>query len=96
MAIVNIIYYKFNVKQLRRLQMKIAVLFICHIVNNESMSRFNMLKTACDKLGFNIYWAIDCAADQTTALPFGIDFYSFLYERYEAEMPFAVYRQSRS
>lgn len=39
--------------------MKTVVLFICHIVNDESMFRFSMLKTACDRLGFDLRWVMD-------------------------------------
>ena len=74
---------------------KTAVLFICHIVSDESIFRYNLLKTACDKLGYDVFWAIDKDSRLASA-PSNISFYKFSCRRYAAEMPFAVYQVKQS
>ena len=39
--------------------MKTAILFICHVVNEESRFRYDLLKKASDELGYDIFWMID-------------------------------------
>ena len=36
-----------------------AVLFISHIVNAETLFRYNHLKQGCDEYGYDLFWALD-------------------------------------
>ena len=70
-----------------------AVLFISHVVNDETIFRYGMLKTACGALGYSLYWAMDENAETSmNTPPPGADVYRFSHERYASEMPFAVYK----
>ena len=62
--------------------MKTAVLFICHEVCKESMFRHGLLKQACDKMGYDLFWMVD-SNNLPREFPPNIQFHEFSFERFE-------------
>ena len=73
--------------------MKTAVIFCCHIINEESLFRYNHLKRGCEEMGYDLFWAIDTMAIPEEDLPkdSGIDFYPISYLRYEELFPYMTF-----
>lgn len=63
-----------------------AVLFVSHILDDEIAFRYNLLKDACIKLGYDLFFAIDISNNYPEFTKFkdaGINFYPFSYSEYE-------------
>lgn len=72
--------------------MRTAVLFLCHIVNEETMFRYNLLKKACNELGYDLYWAIDGENRYGKEnLPVDVEYHKFSFSQYSADYPFIIY-----
>lgn len=67
---------------------KTAVLFICHIVNEETVYRYNHLKSGCDKMGYDLFWALDVENIDISVLPENIAFHKFSFKEFIEEFPY--------
>lgn len=49
---------------------KTAVLYICHVIDDETKFRYFEMKRGADALGYDIFWAIDvkCVGANTEIL----------------------------
>ena len=70
-----------------------AVLFICHIINDETKFRYNLLKKGCQEMGYDLFWAVDTMAISEDDLPknSGIDFYPISFLVYEKLFPYMTF-----
>ena len=62
-------------------QKRTAVLFLCHVVNEETIFRYNHLKRGCDEMGYELWWVFDCENDFNGKLPPQVNFYTYSYSR---------------
>jgi len=53
---------------------KTCVLFNSHIVDEEVIRRFRHIQAGCEKIGYDVKWAIDVTGKNDQVLPDGIDF----------------------
>ena len=70
-----------------------VVLFVSHIVNEETIYRYNLLKEGCLEMGYDLFWAVDTMSIPEESLPkdIGIDFYPISYTRYETLFPYMTF-----
>ena len=47
---------------------KTAILYICHVIDDETRFRYAEMKRGADALGYDIFWAID-----TTSVKFNAE-----------------------
>lgn len=76
-----------------------AVLFMCHVIDDEAKFRYNLLKKGCREMGYDLLWAIDTMAIPEENLPKddnGIDFYPISYLRYEELFPYMTFIEDES
>ena len=78
--------------------MNTAVLFICHIIDDETKFRYEHLRKGCQEMGYDLFWAVDAMAIPEDNLPKdnGIDFYPISYLRYEKLFPYMTFIENEN
>ena len=71
-----------------------CVLYKCHLVNDETVFRFNHVRRGCAAMGYDLVWVLDSAHD-VSKLPGGVDFFTYSFDTFSREMPFAVFTPPR-
>ena len=71
---------------------KTAVLYICHVIDDETKFRYAEMKRGADALGYDIFWAIDVkCVGVDTEIPSDINFYPFSYGEFKIRLPYCVF-----
>ena len=73
------------------MNMNTAVLFVCHIVNDESIFRYEQLKRGCDEMGYDLYWGMDEDSADARSLPLDVPAYEISFDRFTKLFPHMVY-----
>jgi len=73
-----------------RAGVRTCVLYLCHVINDETVFRFNHLKRGCDSLGYDLVWVLD-SLNYVGKLPDGVDFFTCSLNSFMRDMPFAVF-----
>lgn len=74
---------------------KTAVLFISHIVTDETLSRYKSLQDGCDAIGYDLFWAMDADSKHRCILPSSIQSFVFSFDEYRKAFPKMWYYRSR-
>lgn len=68
-----------------------CVLYLSHVINDESVFRFNYLKDGCQALGYGLFWALDVQNVKCDGgIPAGVDVFTYTYDHFAGELPSAV------
>ena len=68
-----------------------VVLFVSHIVNEETVYRYNALKEGCLEMGYDLFWAMDADSQFNDCVPTEIPKFGFSYAEYEKKFPNQVF-----
>jgi hypothetical protein len=66
---------------------KTAVLFISHIVTDETLSRYKSLQDGCNDMGYDLFWAMDADSKHRCLLPEDIKQFVFSFDEYRETFP---------